>query len=209
MRRTLFALLTTAAVLVAAGCSGSSDEAPATTTTAATDMTLDEYLKSHGVAVVAQTAADLKGVRIAVQQPPNWFVDSAFQLPNTFAVIADTRATSEGFTPNATVLVHRLTGDIDPAEAIRRGPVDTTRYPGFRQDSVQIGTRDGDPSSTIRGSYDDGKGRRLAVSSTYVIHSGAQQRLAVQLLVTTTEKQAQTLRGDVQTLVEGLKITDV
>ncbi|GAA1007405.1 LpqN/LpqT family lipoprotein [Nocardiopsis tropica] len=206
MRRTLSAVVAVA-LLAAGGCSGSGDEAPASAS-AATDMTLDEYLKSHGVTVVAQTAADLKGVRIAVQQPPNWFVDSAFQLPNTFAVIANTRATSDGFTPNATVLVHRLTGDVDPAEAVRRGPVDTTRYPGFRQDAVQVGTRDGDPSSTISGSYDDGKGRRLAVSSTYVIHSTKDQRLAVQLLVTTTDKQANDLRGDVRTLTDGLKITD-
>jgi hypothetical protein len=208
--RAVVTLLAAGAVVAVAGCSGSDSgsEPSAAAQSVASDMTLDDYLKSHGVTVAAQTPADLKAARIAVQQPPNWFVDSAFQLPNTFAVIANTRAMSEGFAPNATVLVYRLTGDFDPTEAIRRGPVDTTRLPGFRQESVHVGPYDGAPSSTITGTYDDGKGRRLSASSKYVIHSGPGGRIAVQLLVTTTEKQAAVLRDDVRTLNEGLKITD-
>ncbi|NMD55317.1 MULTISPECIES: LpqN/LpqT family lipoprotein [Tsukamurella] len=207
MRVALAAVLALGALLGSAGCSGDRTEGPAAASSSViADMTLDQYLKSHGVGVTAQTSADLKGVRIAVQQPPNWFVDSAFQLPNTFAVIANTRAVDGGFAPNATVIVHRLVGDFDAAEAVRRGPVDTTRLPGFRQDFVQVGEYDGAPSSTITGTYDD-KGLRLSVSSKYILWSGNGQRLAVQLMVTTTAKQAADLRGDVRTLDDGLKIS--
>ncbi|BAX99086.1 hypothetical protein MSTE_03788 [Mycobacteroides stephanolepidis] len=205
------AVVVTLVSLAAGGCSARTDkecEAPdsrSAGTDVAHDMTLDEYLTSHGVRAAVQTRADISDFGIGMQQPPHWYVTREHQLPNTYVVVSNTDAVDQSFVPNAVLIVHRLTGDFSQEEAIRRGSVDTERYDGFVLESEKVEDFQHGLSSVISGTYND-QGKRLHVVNRYVLATVHDTRYLILNTITTTADQFPSLSGDVKYFDEGIKI---
>ncbi|SLI92390.1 lipoprotein LpqN [Mycobacteroides abscessus subsp. bolletii] len=213
-RRSIYGVLKFATTLVlavgilASACSTKqAAEDASSTATPATDVTLDQYFKDHGVTVEPQTQETLKSLKIGLQQPPGWYVNANFQIPNTYLVVTNTGAIDGAFAPNAVIIVHKLLGKLDARDAIRRGYVDTQRYKNFQQTGASLADYKGSPSAQIAGTFENDSGQSLKVSNRYVIASSGEQNFIVLLSITTTAAQANALSRDVQALDNGLDIS--
>lgn len=92
--------------------------------TPAISGTLRDHLREKGVKLEAQRPHGFKALDITLPMPPRWTQVPDPNVPDAFVVIAD-RLGNSVYTSNAQLVVYRLIGDFDPAEAITHGYIDS------------------------------------------------------------------------------------
>jgi hypothetical protein len=185
-----------------------------TTTTTTTTSTSKEppipfaqYLENAGVTgqpVAPDKIADLK---VTMPAPAGW---RTYSNPN---LSPGTRTIAKGDTyPTAMILVFRLAGDFDVAEAIKYADADAELSENFKKLNGSKDDFKGFPSSMIECTYDL-NGRRMQSYNRVVIATGRPaapnmpgQRYLVQLTVTSFADQARAEGPEVEQIIKGFNV---
>lgn len=120
--------------------------------TPAISGTLRDHLREKGVKLEAQRPHGFKALDITLPMPPRWTQVPDPNVPDAFVVIAD-RLGNSVYTSNAQLVVYRLIGDFDPAEAITHGYIDSQKLLAWQTTNASMANFDGFPSSIIEGTY--------------------------------------------------------
>jgi len=208
------AVLSLALVLTACGSNPpdyssiwtSSSTATTTTTTPASDkpQPIAEYLYGLGVTGEQVRLDKLTDLTVTLPKPPGW---TKYANPN-FSPGTEMIAKNNTY-PTAMVVVLRLTGNFDVAEALKHASVDAEMNQNFTKLNSSNETFDGFPSSMIEGSY-DANGKRLHTYNRVVIPvtpAPKFQRYLVQFTVTTLADQAAAQSDDIEAVIKGFSVT--
>jgi len=208
------AVLSLALVLTACGSNPpdyssiwtSSSTATTTTTTPASDkpQPIAEYLYGLGVTGEQVPLDKLTDLTVTLPKPPGW---TKYANPN-FSPGTEMIAKNNTY-PTAMVVVLRLTGNFDVAEALKHASVDAEMNQNFTKLNSSNETFDGFPSSMIEGSY-DANGKRMHTYNRVVIPvtpAPKFQRYLVQFTVTTLADQAAVQSDDIEAVIKGFSVT--
>lgn len=206
-----------AMAVVVAGCAAKPPDyqsllAPSSPKPAATTpqrpVPIGEYLQDQGVNAVPMTRDTLTDLKVSMPCPPGWsVVNDPQQQQGAFEVIRDTNVAA--YQPTAMLVVFKLTGNFDVADAIRHGYGDAELTDRFNQLNASMADFHGMPSAMIEGSYNVGD-QRLHTYNRIVIATGAppaHQKYLVQFSVTTAADQAEAHGGDVESIIKGFAVT--
>ena len=145
----------------------------------------------------------LPDLTVSIPTPPGW---SPYTNPK---ISPNTKMISKGGKyPTAMLMVFRLRGDFDPADAIKHGNADAQQLQNFTQLDASNSDFNGFPSSMIQGSY-DAEGTRLHSYNRMVIATGsppAKQRYLVQLTITSLASQAVAQSSEIETIIHGFVV---
>jgi len=178
-----------------------------TTTTASSDrpQPIAEYLYGLGVTGEQVPLDKLTDLTVTLPKPPGW---TKYANPN-FSPGTEMIAKNNTY-PTAMVVVLRLTGNFDVAEALKHASVDAEMNKNFTKLNSSNETFNGFPSAMIEGSYDAADGRRLHTYNRVVIPvtpAPKFQRYLVQFSVTTLADQAAAQSDDVEAVIKGFSVT--
>lgn len=179
--------------------------APAATAPAVTG-TLREYLEGKGVKLEAQRPLGFKALDITVPMPPRWTQVPDPNVPDAFVVIADRVGGNSVYTSNAQVVVYKLIGDFDPAEAITHGFVDSQRLLAWQTTNASQANLGTFPSAVIEGTYREND-MTLNTSRRHVIASSGSERYLVSLSVTTAASQAVSDGPATDAIISGFRVS--
>lgn len=167
--------------------------------------TIKDFLKSKGVSVEPQSAADFKALHIVLPMPTGWSQVPDPNVPDAFAVIAD-RVGGDGlYTSNAQVTVYKLVGDFDPREAIRHGFVDSQQLAAWRPTDGRISVINDVPTSWIEGTYRENN-MTLNTSRHNLITTAGPDRYLVSLAVTTGASVSVASGDATDAIINGFKV---
>lgn len=215
MTRQGIALLAAAiAVSVASGCGTeppnyqsvwSTSSSPTSTSPAEGDkaVPIAAYLEQAGVVGDPVFPEKLTDLKVTFPTPQGWqpYVNTNF-APGT-------RVIAKGETyPIAMLVVMKLTGDVDPREAIKHGYVDAEMSQNFKRLDASMADFKGFPSAMIEGSYDL-NGQRMHSYNRIVIPAGAppaKQRYLVQFTVTGYAEKAVEEAPDIEKIIGGFNV---
>jgi hypothetical protein len=172
-------------------------------TTTSTPVPISTYLESVGVTGEPIAPDKLTDLTVTLPRPPGW---GKYSNPN-FAPATEAIAKANTY-PTAMVLVFRLNGNFDTAEAIRHGYADAELSQNFTRLNASRDDFHGFPSAMIEGSYDLNN-QRLHSYNRIVIATGsapADQRYLVQLTVTSLANQAVAQSDDVEAVIAGFSV---
>lgn len=213
---TLRRLLTALALLVlVAGCAAKAPDyqsllppsSPNTATPSAErPVPIADYLQEQGVNGAPMTRATLTDIKVSMPCPPGWSVINDPKQQATFEVIRKTNV--DAYQPTAMLMVFKLIGNFDVAEAVRHGYADAELTDRFTRLNASMAAFHGMPSAMIEGSYNIGE-QRLHTYNRIVIATGpapANQRYLVQFSVTTAADQAESLGADVESIIKGFTV---
>ena len=208
------AVLSLALVLTACGSNPpdyssiwtSSQTTTTTTTTTTSDkpQPIAEYLYGLGVTGEQVPLDKLTDLTVTLPKPPGW---TKYANPN-FSPGTEMIAKNNTY-PTAMVVVLRLTGNFDVAEALKHASVDAEMNQNFTKLYSSNDTFDGFPSAMIEGSY-DANGKRLHTYNRVVIPvtpAPKFQRYLVQFTVTTLADQAAVQSDDIEAVIKGFTVT--
>ena len=178
-----------------------------TTTTSGSDkpQPIAEFLYGLGVTGEQVPLDKLTDLTVTLPRPPGW---SKYANPN-FSPGTEMIAKNNTY-PTAIVVVLRLTGNFDVAEALKHADVDAQMNQNFTKLNSSSDPFDGFPSSMIEGSYDAADGRRLHTYNRVVIPvtpAPKFQRYLVQFTVTTLADQAAAQSDDIEAVIKGFTVT--
>ncbi len=176
---------------------------PAPSSAAAQPVPFSQYLEQLGVQGEPVPATGLKDLTVTVPRPRGW---STYTNPN-LSPQTEAIAKNNDY-PTAMVLVFRLHGGFDVAEAIRHATADALLSPGFTKLNESFDDFDGFPSAMIEGSYNV-VDRRLHSYNRIVIPvtpAPAFQRYLVQFTVTSRADQAVAQSDDIQRIIDGFSV---
>lgn len=181
--------------------------APVAQITPAASGTFAEFFKSKGVKMEPQVSHNFKALSIVLPLPSGWTNVPDPNVPDAFAVIAD-RSSRDLYTPNAQVVVYKLVGDFDPAEAISHGFVDTQQLQNWRATDMSMGDFNGFPSAFIEGSYMSGS-QMLNTSRRHILATAGPDRYLVSLSVNSSAaNQGVSAAADAaDAIVSGFKVS--
>lgn len=174
--------------------------------TPATTGTLREYLEGKGVKLEAQRPLGFKALDITVPMPPRWTQVPDPNVPDAFVVIADRVGGSSVYTSNAQVVVYRLVGDFDSAEAITHGFVDSQRLLAWQTTNASLASLGSFPSSVIEGTYREND-MTLNTSRRHVLANSGTDKYLVSLSVTTAASQAVSDAPATDAIVSGFRVS--
>ncbi|OBK23779.1 hypothetical protein A5634_04915 [Mycobacterium asiaticum] len=174
--------------------------------TPATTGTLREHLESKGVKLEAQRPLGFKALDITVPMPPRWTQVPDPNVPDAFVVIADRVGGNSVYTSNAQVVVYKLVGDFDPAEAITHGFVDSQRLLAWQTTNASFANLGAFPSSVIEGTYREND-MTLNTSRRHVFASSGSDKYLVSLSVTTAATQAVSDAPATDAIVNGFRVS--
>jgi hypothetical protein len=172
-------------------------------TTTSTPVPISTYLESVGVTGEPIAPDKLTDLTVTLPRPAGW---GKYSNPN-FAPATEAIAKANTY-PTAMVLVFRLNGNFDTAEAIRHGYADAELSQNFTRLNASRDDFHGFPSAMIEGSYDLNN-QRLHSYNRIVIATGsapADQRYLVQLTVTSLANQAVAQSDDVEAVIAGFSV---
>lgn len=177
-----------------------------TTTTAGSDkpQPLSDYLYGLGVTGEQIPLDKLTDISVTLPRPPGW---TKYDNPN-FSPGTEIIAKNNTY-PTATVVVLKLTGNFDVAEALKHASVDAELSKNFTKLNSSTADFDGFPSAMIEGSYDL-EDRRLHSYNRVVIPvtpAPKFQRYLVQFTVTTLANQAAAQADDVEAIIKGFSVS--
>lgn len=175
----------------------------AATTTAANAVPLSQYLQSIGVAGQQVAPDTLTDLTVSIPTPPGW---APFNDPK--ATPATETISKGGEYPMAMLMVFKLRGDFNPAEAVKHSNADAQMASDFKQLDASTADFNGFPSSMIQGSYAAG-GVRLHGYNRVVFPTGpppANQRYLVQLTVTSLADRAVAESSDIEAIIHGFVV---
>jgi len=208
------AVLSLALVLTACGSNPpdyssiwtSSQTTTTTTTTTTSDkpQPIAEYLYGLGVTGEQVPLDKLTDLTVTLPKPPGWtkYANTNFS-PGTEMIAKNNTY------PTAMVVVLRLTGNFDVAEALKHASVDAEMNQNFTKLNSSNDTFDGFPSAMIEGSY-DANGKRMHTYNRVVIPvtpAPKFQRYLVQFTVTTLADQAAVQSDDIEAVIKGFTVT--
>jgi hypothetical protein len=174
-----------------------------TTTTKGKPVPFSKYLESIGVAGDQVDPNNLPDLTVSIPTPPGW---SPYTNPK---ISPNTKIISKGGKyPTAMLMVFKLRGDFNPADAIKHGNADAQLLQNFTQLDASDADFNGFPSSMIQGSY-DAEGTRLHSYNRMVIASGsppAKQRYLVQLTITSLASDAVAQSSEIETIIRGFVV---
>lgn len=167
-------------------------------------------------------ATYLEGVGVTgTQVPPDKLTDLTVTLPtpkgweqySNSNLAPGTRVIAKGDTyPTAMLIVFRLNGDFDAAEAVKHADGDAKLSANFKQLNASTASWRGFPSSMIEGTYDL-NGQRMHSYNRIVIATGAPQppaaagqRYLVQVTVTGYDIKATADAPDIEAIISGFDI---
>ncbi|MBY0443306.1 MAG: LpqN/LpqT family lipoprotein [Mycobacteriaceae bacterium] len=171
----------------------------------ASSGTLRDYLQAKGVKLTPQRVQDLTGLSVTLPMPARWTPVPDPNVPDAFAVIAD-RTGGSLYTSNAQVVVYKLTGSVDPREAITHGYIDSQQLPSWQTTNSSLADFGGFPSSIIEGTYSQ-DGMVLNTSRRHVIATSGSDKYLVSLAVTTALAQAVADGPATNAIVNGFRVT--
>ncbi len=180
----------------------STSSTPTTTTTPVEkSVPLSQYLDSIGVTGDPVPPGNIPDLTVSIPTPPGWGPHGDPKAhPNAVML-----ARGDSF-PAAMLVVFRLRGDFDPAEAIKHANADLPE--GFHQLDASTADYNGFPSSEIQGSYDARTGR-MHSWNRIVLATGsppAKQRYLVQLTITSRADQAVAQSSDIEAIIHGFVV---
>ena len=175
------------------------------TTTASTPLVpLSQYLESVGVAGEPVAPNTLTDLTASIPTPPGWApYHDPKATPNTEAI------SKGGEYPIAMLMVFKLRGDLNPAEAVKHANADAQMAQNFHQLDATTADFNGFPSSMIEGSYNLG-GSRLHGWNRVVFPTGsppANQRYLVQLTITSLADAAVEQSSDIEAMIHGFVVS--
>lgn len=173
--------------------------------TPATTGTLREYLEGKGVKLEAQRPLGFKALDITVPMPPRWTQVPDPNVPDAFVVIADRVGGNSVYTSNAQVVVYKLIGDFDSAEAITHGFVDSQRLLAWQTTNASLASLGSFPSSVIEGTYREND-MTLNTSRRHVLANNGPDKYLVSLSVTTAASQAVSDAPATDAIVNGFRV---
>lgn len=217
MTRRLAAIVAAAAVLTACSSeapdyqsiwdTSSTTAAPAPTPTDDRVVPIAVFLEQEGVIGAPMTPDDLTGITITMPRPQGWQLITDPNYPQAYEILRKT--VESGYSPQALLMVFKLSGDFDIAEAIDHGYADAQMSQDFTQLNASIENFNGQPSAMIEGSYTLLE-QRLHTYNRIVIPTSAPpaaERYLIQFTVTTAADQAAAHAADVEQLISGFKVT--
>jgi hypothetical protein len=174
-----------------------------TATTTGKPVPFSKYLESIGVTGDQVDPSTLPDLTVSIPTPPGW---SPYTNPK---ISPNTKVISKGGKyPTAMLMVFKLRGDFDPANAIKKGNADAQLLHNFTQLDASNADFNGFPSSMIQGSY-DADGMRMHSYNRMVIATGsppAKQRYLVQLTITSLANEAVAQSSEIETIIRGFVI---
>ncbi|MDI3314960.1 MAG: LpqN/LpqT family lipoprotein [Mycobacterium sp.] len=176
---------------------------PTTTTATTRPVPFAQYLQGIGVSGEQVDPRTLPDLTVSIPTPPGWENRTNPNIKPETEIIA-----KGGELPTAMLVVFKLRGDFDAAEAVKHGYDDAELSQNFRRLDASTAAFHGFPSAMIQGSYDL-DGRRLHTWSRIVIATGsppAKQRYLVQLSITTLADQAFAQAADVEEIIRGFTV---
>lgn len=212
------ALATLSAVLLLTACAPETPDyqsiwdssTPVTTTApaaAAAPVPIAVYLEQSGVIGEPMTPDTLTGITVTLPIPQGWQKVEDPNLRDTYEVLR--KPVDTGYQPTAMVIVMRLVGDFDVAEAMTHANTDAEMSEAWTGLNASTEDFDGQPSSMIEGSYNL-LGQRVHTYHRIVMPTTAAPeafRYLVQFTVTTAADEAVAHAADVEQLIEGFKVT--
>jgi hypothetical protein len=203
--------------LAVAGCGATEPDyksiwtTPTTTTAAPTNaekpISLSTYFENIGVTGAPVAPDKLTDLTVTVPEPPGW---KPYFNPN---LSPGTRTIVKGDTyPTAMLLVFKLDGPFDVADALKHANGDAELSDNFKQ--LNASTKDymSFPSSMIEGNYDL-NGQKMQSYNRIVFASGTPARTGlpgqmylVQLTVTAFADKAQADGADIETVIKGFTV---
>ena len=177
---------------------------PPAVTPAATG-TLREYLEGKGVKLEAQRPLNFKALDITVPMPGRWTQVPDPNVPDAFVVIADRVGGTSVYTSNAQVVVYKLIGDFDAAEAITHGFVDSQRLLAWQTTNASLASLGTFPSAVIEGTYREND-MTLNTSRRHVLANSGPDKYLVSMSVTTAASQAISDAPATDAIVNGFRV---
>lgn len=174
------------------------------TVTPAITGTLRDYFHSKGVRLEPQRPQDFKALEITLPVPPRWTHVPDPNVPDAFVVIAD-RLGNSIYTSNAQIVVYKLIGDFDAAEAITHGYVDSQQLLAWQTTNASLTSMGSFPSSIIEGTYREND-MTLNTSRRHVIATSGTDKYLVSLSVTTAASQAVSDAPATDAIVNGFRV---
>ncbi len=181
---------------------------PTTTSVATTSSDKPEpfpqYLEGLGVLGEAVAPATLKDLTVTLPRPAGWQKYSNANIAPQTEMIAKNDAY-----PTAMLMVFRLHGGFDVAEAIKHATADALLSPGFTKLNESFADFGGFLSAMIEGSYDGANGKRLHTYNRVIIPvtpAPAFQRYLVQLTVTSLADAAVADADAIQAIIGGFQV---
>lgn len=174
--------------------------------TPAVTGTLREYLQGKGVKFEPQRAQGFRTLDIILPMPPRWTPVPDPNVPDAFAVIADRVGGNSIYTSNAQVVVYKLVGDFDPAEAITHGFVDSQKLLAWQTTNASMANFNGFPSTIIEGTYREND-MTLNTSRRHVLAASGAEKFLVSLSVTTAASQAIADAPATDAIINGFRVT--
>jgi hypothetical protein len=174
-----------------------------TPTTTSRPVPFSQYLESIGVSGEQVDPRTLTDLTVSIPTPPGWEKDTNPNIKPETEMIA-----KGGNLPAAMLVVFKLRGDFNAADAVKHGYDDAELSQNFKRLDASTADFHGFPSAMIQGSYDLG-GQRLHTWSRIVIATGsppANQRYLVQLSITTQADQAFAQAADVEEIIHGFTV---
>ncbi|QLL07508.1 LpqN/LpqT family lipoprotein [Mycobacterium vicinigordonae] len=168
--------------------------------------TLREYLEGKGVKLEPQRPLGFKALDITVPMPPRWTQVPDPNVPDAFVVIADRVGGNSVYTSNAQVVVYKLVGNFDPAEAITHGFVDSQRLLAWQTTNASQAPMGSFPSSVIEGTYREND-MTLNTSRRHVIANSGTEKYLVSFAVTTAASQAVADGPATDAIISGFRVS--
>jgi len=171
-----------------------------TTTPSPTDrpVPLSKYLEGIGVTGEPVTPNTLTDLTVSIPTPPGWVPHGDPKAtPNAVMIAKGDKY------PAAMLVVFRLRGDFNPADAIKHANADLPE--NFHQLDASTADFNGFPSSMVQGSYDL-KATRMHSYNRIVMATGAppaNDRYLVQLTITSLANEAVAQSTDIEAIIRG------
>jgi len=200
-----------AAAILVVGCqahtadySSLATTSPRTTaeSTPATPTPIAQYLSGLGVTGRQLPLDELTDLTVTLPRPPGW---STYANPN-FSPGTEAIARNNDY-PTALVMVFKLDGNFDVAEALKHADDDAELSTNFTRLNSSDADFDGFPSAMIEGSYDSGSTRLHAYNRIVIPVTADFDRYLVQFTVTTLADKAAAQAPDVLKVIEGFSVT--
>jgi hypothetical protein len=179
--------------------------ASSTPTSTPAPVAFPQYLEGLGVEGEPVAPSKLTDLTVALVRPPGWQKYRNINLSPQTEVIA-----KNDTYPTAMLMVFRLRGSFDVAEAVKHATADATLSPGFTKLNESFADFEEFPSAMIEGSYSGPNGRRLHSYNRVIIPvtpAPAFARYLVQLTITSLADQAVADADDIQGIINGFKVT--
>lgn len=183
--------------------STSSSAAPPSETPTETPVPIAQYLEDVGVTGRTVAPEKLPDLTVSIPTPPGWQPYPGRQFE------PGTRVIAKGDTyPIAVLMVFELSGQFDPAVAIKHGDDDARLSENFKELNASHENWRGLPSAMVEGTYDL-NGQRMQTYNRIVIATGsppANQRYLVQLTVTSFANESEKYGKDIEAILAGFTV---